>query len=88
MNPEEDNGILAQIGGALIGKTSSQLPPAGPDSPEFLATEVDAGPPHGTVVIRYQLQRHRRGKSATWFWVAVHAERAPISTGTNPPQAA
>lgn len=88
MNQEEDNGILAQIGGVLIGKTGSLLAPAGPESPEFVAAEVDAGPPHGTVVIRYQRQRHRRGKFATWFWVAVHAERAPISTGINPPQAA
>lgn len=88
MSPDEDNGILAQIGGALIGKTGSLLAPAGPESPEFLAVEVDAGPPHGTVVIRYQRQRHRRGKFATWFWVAVHAERTPISTGTNPLDAA
>lgn len=88
MTADEDNGILAQIRGDVIGAAAARLPRAGSDQPPELTADVDAGPPVGLVRIRYRLQRHRHGKSQTWFWVAVHAEKVLISTGTNPPEAA
>lgn len=76
---EEDNGILAQIRGDVIGSAASRLPRAGLDQPTELTAEADAGQPLGLVRIRYRLQRHRHGKSQTWFWVAVHAESCATS---------
>lgn len=70
----EDNGILAQVRGDVIGATAASLPRAGLDQSTELTAEVDAGQPLGRVRIRYRLQHHRHGKSQTWFWVAVHAE--------------
>lgn len=74
MSLDEDNGILSQLRGDVIGSAAARLPRAGSDQPPELTADVDAGPPVGPVRIRYRLQRHRHGKSQTWFWVAVHAD--------------
>lgn len=87
-SPDDDNGILAQIRGDVIGATAARLPRAGLDQPPELTAEVDAGHPLGLVRIRYRSQQHRHGKSRTWFWVALHAAQVPISTGSNHPEAA
>lgn len=76
---DEDNGILAQIRGDVIGSAASRLPRPGLDRPPELTAEADAGQPLGLVRIRYRAQQHRHGKSRTWFWVAVHA--AAVSAG-------
>jgi hypothetical protein len=73
---DEPNGILPYILGEVIGRTSREaLPIPGPDQPPDRTVEVDAGPPHHLVRIRYRLMRNRHGKSQNWFWTAVYAER-------------
>lgn len=72
---DEPNGILPLILGEVIGQTAQSLPRPGPDQPTERTVEVDSGRPHGVVRIRYRLVRHKHGKSVSWFWTAVHAER-------------
>ena len=72
---DDQNGILPLILGEVIGQTAQSLPRPGPDQPTERAVEVDSGRPHGVVRIRYRLVRHKHGKSVSWFWTAVHAER-------------
>lgn len=88
MSLDDDNGILAEIRGDVIGAAAARLPRAGRDQVAELVADADAGPPLGMVRIRYQAKRHRHGKSQSWFWVAVHAEKVSNSTGSNPLEAA
>lgn len=81
---DEDNGILAQIRGDVIGTAAARLPRAGSDQPLELTAEVDAGHPLGLVRIRYRAQQHRHGKSRSWFWVAMHAEQVAVSQDPPP----
>ena len=72
---EDSNGILATLPGDLIGYASQDLPPPGAGQSSEVVVERLAGDPHGLVRIRFRLMRARRGKSTSWFWTAVHAER-------------
>lgn len=73
---DEPNGILPLILGDVIGRTARELlPRPGAGQPAERVVEVDTGRPHGLIRIRYRLMRHKHGKSETWFWTAVHAER-------------
>jgi len=78
----EDNGILAQLDGGLIGGTVSHLPPAETSVEPKVWIDVQAAG-LGLVRIRYRRHRSKRGKSSYWFWVAEHAakvaSRAPDS---------
>lgn len=75
MSVDEYNGILSQLRGDVIGSAAARLPRAGSDQPAEVTADVEAGQPVGLVRIRYRAHQHRHGKSRTWFWVAVHAER-------------
>lgn len=76
----ENNGILALIPGAAIAAGSQSLPLPGLGRPPELEAVVDAGE-RGMVRIKYELRRHRHGKSESWFWTASYAEPAePGST--------
>lgn len=72
---DQPNGILPLIRGDIIGSAARGLPPPGEDQPAELLADVDSGPPYGLVRIRYRLMRHKHGKSISWFWTAVHAEK-------------
>lgn len=73
---DEPNGILPLISGEVSGRTARELlPRPGAGQPAERVVEVDAGHPNGLVRIKCRLMRHRHGKSVSWFWTAVHAER-------------
>ena len=80
MTPE-NNGILALIPGAAIAAGSRSLPTPGAGRPLELEAVVDAGE-RGMVRIRYCLQRHRHGKSESWFWTAFYAELVEPDTSS------
>ena len=70
------NGVLRQIPGEYISAGSSSLPIPGPGQPAELWAEVDTTSVwSGRVRIKYQLRKHRHGKSTSWFWAAMFAER-------------
>lgn len=72
----EDNGILAQVPGEYVSQGKRDLPPPAAAEDRDYTAEVDAG--HvGRVLITYRPQKHKRGKSSHWFWVAVRATRLP-----------
>lgn len=74
--PEDrDNGILAQIRGEILGAAWQTLPTADHTQQPELVVEVDAGPPHGMVRVRYKLMSHKRRRDVHWFWTPWHAER-------------
>jgi hypothetical protein len=70
----DDNGILAQLPGELIGGCKSHLPPAETSAEPKVWIDVQAGA-LGLLRIRYRRHRFRRGRSTHYFSVAEYAEK-------------
>ncbi|MDF3823021.1 hypothetical protein P3G55_24215 [Leptospira sp. 96542] len=70
---DEDNGILAKVGGQYIAQAMQTLPIAPTSKVAEAVAEIDAGWV-GRVRIRYRIHKYRHHKTSMSTWVAVHAE--------------
>lgn len=68
---ENDNGILATIGGEHIAQAMRSLPPATPTSEDTLERIYDLG--GRRIKLTFVKSRHKRAKSTHWFWTASKA---------------
>jgi len=70
----EINGILAQVPGPFIARTSQTLPPTATAEDRDYPVEIEAG--HlGAVRITFRKLKLKRAKHSHWFWAAKRAER-------------
>lgn len=70
---DEDNGILAHVGGGYHAAASKKLPPAGEAEDRSYDVVIEAGHA-GWVRIYFQRMRARHHKHSHWFWQAYRAE--------------
>ena len=69
---EDDNGILAKIGGEWISKALHNLPPAEASKEDTMVT-MDV-PGMGMVRFSAKRLRHKHGKDVHYFWSAIRAD--------------
>ena len=76
LDNDDDNGILAHIGGGYFARTGYTLPPASAEQDKHASVELEV-PGLGPVRITYELMSHRHESGRNWFWTATFAELAP-----------